>query len=60
MVTEALERNFPNKILTRKTGLLDLIDNVHEIDDFYEGTERVDEVLHWGSGSHAVLQAFTK
>jgi len=59
MVTEAIENNFPNKILTRK----DWIDRFKSTDVLavpdlpYKGTERVDEPFQWGSGPYAVLQA---
>ena len=59
MVTEALQNNFPNKILTRKDWLSRFPNsNVHQVPDLpYEGTERVDEPFQWGSGPYAVLQA---
>ena len=59
MVSEALERNFPNKIFTRKDWVVRFNNpNVLPVPDLpYEGQERVDDPFHWGSGPYAVLQA---
>jgi len=59
MVQEALERNFPNKILTRQEwiGRFKRYPNVELVPQLpYKGTERPDEPFQWGSGPYAVLE----
>lgn len=59
MVTEAIEGNFKNKILTRHEWIDRFsADNVHTVSDLpYKGDQRADEPFQWGSGPYAVLEA---
>ena len=59
MVLEALDRKFPNKILTRQEWINRFdAENVSTVSDLpYKGNERADEPFQWGSGPYAVLEA---